>query len=86
MVPGVPGTPTVVTLAPGATASAMMHIVQAYFDPSSSCGAVPVSYFEVYPPGQTTAIYVPDKGYVAQACTKPVSYLWVSPVAAGTQG
>ena len=49
----------VVRLAAGATASAMLRIVQAANFPSSSCGVVSAAGLRVFPPGQTAARIVP---------------------------
>jgi serine/threonine-protein kinase len=78
--------PAVVTLDPGATASATLQLVNVGVYSSGSCGPVPVSYLEVYPPGQTSAAYVPYTGYIGQACSKPVYQLGISTVEAGTAG
>jgi serine/threonine-protein kinase len=78
--------PAVVTLGPGATASATLQLVNVGVYSSGSCDPVPVSYLEVYPPGQTSAAYVPYTGYIGQACSKPVYQLGISTVEAGTAG
>jgi hypothetical protein len=54
-----------VTLAPGATATAQLRLIDAgNFDPTT-CQMTPVLGFRVYPPGQTTAGFVAASG---QAC------------------
>jgi hypothetical protein len=48
-----------VTLAPGATASAPLDIVDAGAIPASECKPVPVRGLRVYPPGQRAALFIP---------------------------
>jgi hypothetical protein len=74
-----------ITLAPDATASATLVIVNVgvYY---GACNQVNVSYLEVYAPGQTTAAYVPDTGYTHQACTNPVDQLGITTIEAGSNG
>jgi hypothetical protein len=76
---------TLITLAAGATASATLVIVNVgvYY---GACNQVSVSYLEVYPPGQTSAAYVPDTGYTHQACTNPVDQLEITTVEPGGGG
>jgi hypothetical protein len=69
-----------VTLAPGAVASALLRIVQAGNFPSSVCGLVTAKYLQVYPPNQKQAIYL---SFTAPACSKPVQILTVSAVRPG---
>jgi hypothetical protein len=47
-----------VTLAPGATASAALNIVQAAVISKSACKPVPVEGLRVYPPGETAALFI----------------------------
>jgi serine/threonine-protein kinase len=77
---------TIVTLAPGATASATLQIVNVTFYDSSACGPVSVSYLQVYPPGQTSAAYVPYTHYTQLACSKPIYQLGITAVEAGAGG
>lgn len=73
----------VITLAPGATASATLEVMDVLFYDSSYCNPVPVSDLQVYPPGQTSAAYVP---YQAEgSCSNPVFVLATSPVVAGVR-
>jgi hypothetical protein len=72
-----------ITLAPGAVASALLRIVQAANYPPSRCDLVNASYLQIYPPNQTTPVYLK---YKAQACAKPVRILTVSVVKAGSGG
>jgi hypothetical protein len=72
---------TLVTLTPGATADAQVQVVDVLNYSTASCAPVSASYLQVYPPGQTTPLYLP---FTAQGCTKPVFTLGVSPVSAQT--
>ena len=76
---------TLITLAPGATASATLVIVNVgvYY---GACNQVSVSYLEVYPPGQTSPAYVPDTGYTHQACTNLVDQLEITTIEPGAGG
>jgi hypothetical protein len=72
---------TLVTLAPGATASATLQIAQALNYPTVRCAPVSASYLQVYPPGQTTAVYLPYEG---KGCAKPVFVLGIATIQPGT--
>lgn len=77
-----PATPReVVTLAPGQESFALLRIVQAADFPSSRCGPEPATYLQIFPPNQTTPIYL---AYTATACTKPVNLMTVDVVKPGT--
>ena len=72
-----------VTLAPGAVANALLRIVQAANFPPSRCDLKNATYLQIYPPNQTTPVYLK---YKAQACAKPVQILTVSVVKPGSGG
>jgi Domain of unknown function (DUF4232) len=72
-----------VTLAPGAAASAVLRIVQAANFPPAKCHLVRADYLQIYPPNQTTPVYLP---YKAQACAKPVQILTIGVVQPGAGG
>jgi hypothetical protein len=72
-----------VTLAPGKVANALLRIVNALNYPSSKCGPVTTTWLQVYPPNQTTPIYL---SYTTKACSKPVRTLTVNVVQPGTGG
>ncbi|HLY66534.1 MAG TPA: DUF4232 domain-containing protein, partial [Chloroflexota bacterium] len=75
----------VITLAPAATASATIWMEDTSFYTGSSismCDPVSVSYLQVYPPGQTSAAYLP---YTGQGCSKGV-HLGAMTVQAGSGG
>jgi len=72
-----------VTLAPGQVANALLQIVDAQNYPPSRCGPVKTQWIQVYPPNQTTPVYV---SYATTGCTKPVRVLSVSVVQPGSGG
>ncbi|MDX6333166.1 MAG: hypothetical protein QOG05_506 [Streptosporangiaceae bacterium] len=72
-----------VTLAPGAVASAVLQIVHAVNFPAAKCHLVTAGYLQIYPPNQTTPAYL---RYSSQTCAKPVQVLTVSVVRAGSGG
>jgi hypothetical protein len=72
-----------VTLAPGAVASAVLQIVHAVNFPAAKCRLVTADYLQIYPPNQTTPAYL---RYSSQTCAKPVQILTVSVVQAGSGG
>lgn len=71
-------TPRSVTLARGATATAVLQIAQALNFPASACHAVTAAGLRVFPPNQTASKVVP---FPFRACSRagPV-YLTVQPV------
>lgn len=75
--------PVTVTLAPGATAHATVQIVDSMNYSPAQCKATDVSGFRVYPPGETTAAYVPFD-HASKACTTDVTQLTVEAVVAGS--
>jgi uncharacterized protein DUF4232 len=72
-----------VTLAPGQVANALLRIVDALNFPASKCGPVKTQWMQVYPPNQTTPIYL---AYKTTGCSKPVRILSVTVVQAGSGG
>jgi len=70
----------VVTLAPGATANAVLQIVDALNFPSPSCQPTKAAALKVYPPNQFTAVYLPDTSY---GCGNPVQTMYIAPVRPG---
>ena len=79
-----PTTPRkLVTLAPGQVANALLRIVDALNFPASKCGPVKTQWIQVYPPNQTTPIYL---AYKTTGCSKPVRILSVSVVQPGSGG
>jgi hypothetical protein len=79
-----PTTPRkLLTLAPGQVANALLRIVDALNFPASKCGPVKTQWIQVYPPNQTTPIYL---AYQTTGCSKPVKILSVSVVQPGSGG
>lgn len=72
-----------VTLAPGAVANALLRIVDAHNYPASRCHPVPSTYLQIFPPNQTTPIYL---AYSTTACVKPRHLLTVDVVKPGSGG
>ena len=71
---------TLVTLAPGAVANALLQIGDAGNFPAAKCGMVTAHYLQIFPPNQTTPIYL---SFSSATCSKPVQTLNVSVVVAG---
>jgi len=79
-----PTTPRkLVTLAPGQVANALLRIVNALNFPASRCGPLKTQWIQVYPPNQTTPIYL---AYQTTGCSKPVRILSVTVVQPGPGG
>ena len=75
---------TLVTLGPGQTASALLRIVEAGNYPPATCTPTTTTYLQIYPPNQTTPIYL---GYKSTGCaSSSVNLLSVSVVTPGTGG
>jgi hypothetical protein len=72
---------SLVTLAPNATANAVVQVADAGNFPASTCGPKPTSAIKIYPPNQTVAVYVP---YSTSACTKSVDQLRIAVVQSGS--
>jgi len=53
--------PTLVTLAAGQSASALLRITQALNYPTAKCDPVTTTYLQIYPPNQTAPIYLAYK-------------------------
>ncbi len=78
----------VVTLAPGALASAPLNIVEGDGGlPRSLCHPVPVRGLRVYPPGQRAALFIPAPSRGAGECSVPTraAMLGVGFLRAGAQ-
>ena len=75
---------TLVTLGPGQTANALLRIVEAGNYSPATCTPTTTTYLQIYPPNQTTPIYL---GYKSTGCaSSSVNLLSVSVVTAGTGG
>ena len=69
------------TLKPQPVANALLRIVEAGNFSSADCGLVTATSLKIYPPNQTTPVYL---RYSTQACSKPVQTLYVSVVQPGS--
>jgi Protein of unknown function (DUF4232) len=73
-----------VTLAAGGTASALLRITQAENYPATRCNPAASDYLQIYPPNQTTPIYL---AYKSTACASTsVNLLTIEVVQAGNGG
>jgi len=73
--------PTLVTLQPGQTGNALLRITQALNYPTATCSPTPTTYLKIYPPGETTPIYL---AYAATGCASTsVKLLTIGVVQAG---
>ena len=76
--------PKVVTLAPGQNGSFALRVVDTAALPAASCDPVTAKWLKIYPPENTTALYV---GYTAHACaSKTATVLTTRAVVEGTSG
>ncbi|WP_222849483.1 DUF4232 domain-containing protein [Trebonia kvetii] len=75
---------TLVTLQPGQTASTLLRITQALNYPKSKCSPTPTTYLQIYPPNQTTPVYV---AYSSTGCkSTSVNLLSIGVMKSGTSG
>lgn len=74
---------TQVTLATGATASAVLQVVDALNFGAATCSPTKGAFLRIYPPNQTAPVYLAD---AAQVCAQPVQTLFISAVRAGSGG
>jgi hypothetical protein len=72
---------TTVTLASGATASAVLRVVDALNFGSATCGPTKAAFLRIYPPNQTAPVYLAD---ASEVCAQPVQTLFISAVQAGS--
>lgn len=77
--------PRTITLAPGASASAVLQIVNPYNYPTATCQPQPVTAVRIYPPGNTTATDLPLTR-AATACSTSVTQLLIQATVPGTTG
>lgn len=78
-------TPRAIRLAPGASASAVLQVVNPFNYPTGTCRPQPVTAVRVYPPGNTTATDLPLAG-AATACSTGVTQLQVQATVPGSTG
>lgn len=74
--------PSMITLAPGSTATAQLRVGDADDYSSSDCQRDTATFLHVYPPNSTQAVDVPYKGSGCQS--KSVGLLQVQPLVAGS--
>jgi hypothetical protein len=79
-----PGTVTTVTLAPGGSASALIHEANYQNFDQSACKPVTTRGFRVYPPGSTAAFFVPRAAKECSGTGLPATALSIGVVKAGT--
>jgi hypothetical protein len=72
---------TLVTLATGASASAVLRIVDALNFGPATCSPTKAAFLRIYPPNQTVPVYLAN---ASETCAQPVQTLTISPVQAGT--
>jgi hypothetical protein len=72
---------TLVTLQPGQAGNALLRITQALNYPTATCSPKATTYLQIYPPNQTTPIYL---AYTATGCaSSTVKLLTIGVVHAG---
>jgi hypothetical protein len=75
---------TLVTLQPGQVASTLLRITNALNYPKSKCSPAATTFLQIYPPNQTTPVYV---SYSSTGCaSKSVNLLSIGVMKAGTSG
>ena len=72
-----------ITLASGATASAVLQVVDALNFGAATCSPTKAAFLRIYPPNQTASVYLAD---ASQVCAQPVQTLFISAVRAGSGG
>jgi hypothetical protein len=70
-----------ITLARGATANALLQIVDALNYPSPTCEPAKATALKVYPPNQTAPVYLPS---TSTGCAKSVQIMYIGAVQAGS--
>jgi hypothetical protein len=74
--------PTVVTLQPGQAGNALLRVTQALNYPRAACSPTATTYLVIYPPNQTTPIYLT---YASTGCASTaVKLLTIGVVQAGS--
>lgn len=72
---------TTITLASGATASAVLRVVNALNFGAATCSPTKGAFLRIYPPNQTAPVYLAD---AAEVCAQPVQTLFISAVQTGS--
>jgi hypothetical protein len=70
-----------ITLATGASANALLQIVDALNFGSATCSPTKAAFLRVFPPNQTVPVYLAD---TSEICAQPVQTLFISAVQAGS--
>jgi hypothetical protein len=70
-----------ITLATGASANALLQIVDALNFGAATCSPTQAAFLRVFPPNQTAPVYLTN---TSEICAQPVQTLSVSAVQAGT--
>lgn len=66
-----------ITLATGATASAVLQVVDALNFGTATCSPTKAAFLRIYPPNQTVPVYLAD---ASEVCAQPVQTLFISAV------
>lgn len=77
---------TLVTLGAGDTANALLRVTQAVNYPASRCHPVATTYLQIYPPGQTTPLYLAYKSMGCVVATVPLLTIGVIQAGPGSSG
>lgn len=77
---------TLVTLGAGETANALLRVTQAVNYPASRCHPVATTYLQIYPPGQTTPLYLAYKSMGCAVATVPLLTIGVIQAGPGSSG
>lgn len=72
---------TPITLATGATANAVLQVVDALNFGAATCGPTKAAFLRVFPPNQTAPVYLAD---TSEVCAQPVQTLFIGAVQAGS--
>ncbi len=70
-----------ITLATGASANALLQVVDALNFGSATCSPTKAAFLRVFPPNQTVPVYLAD---TSEICAQPVQTLFISAVQAGS--
>ena len=70
-----------ITLATGASANAVVQIVDALNFGSATCSPTKAAFLRIYPPNQTAPVYLAD---TSETCAQPIQTLSVTAVQAGS--
>ncbi len=76
----------IVTLAPGATASALLQVADARNYPAASCKPVAAHWLQVFPPGQQDALNLKYSGLTCSAQANSVHVLGIETIQPGKTG